>query len=53
MSLREQRGEDDSSYSRQRAQNRCVAPLGYLSRVVLRDGERVDENLKTVGDLLS
>jgi hypothetical protein len=39
MGPREPRGENDSSHFRQRAQNRRVALLGYLSRFVLRDGE--------------
>ena len=50
MGLREQRGEDDSSHSRQRAQNRRVALLGYLSRLVLRDGEPVNEKVNPVDD---
>jgi hypothetical protein len=50
MSLREQRGKDDPSHSRQRTQNRRVALLGYLPRVALRGGERLDESVQATGD---
>ena len=43
MGLREQRGEDDPSYSRQRAQDRGVALLGRLPRFSLRlNGKRIE-----------
>ena len=52
MGLREQRGEDDPSHSRQRAQDRRVALLDRLPRFGLRScGQLVDKSIEATGDL--